>query len=195
MRTVKLMYFLILIGLSKSMTCQLFGRKIHVLNTKLSEKQIAGKEGFRAGNTGLKFLFDDGGGYKINYAEDLTPQDVACQIVGKAYPESDLKGDLLQACDRQSNVSPFQCNRIVRSGQDANKINYSETKKVNIDVAATVKADLSEISKTIKDANVLSKVSASLTAAYSKLSGSEVTLGMEYHQYPTKVKSLSKFVL
>ena len=70
-------------------------KKIAVLNTSLTDQQIAGVEGFTAGNLGIPFRFIHP--YKPQYQLGITEEEVASQIVGHVYPESDLLGNLAVA--------------------------------------------------------------------------------------------------
>jgi hypothetical protein len=120
--------------------------------------------------------------------ENSTPLNIAHNILGHVFPKDIRTGDINIPCSSNSVITPFAIEKIKplgSTGTNGTSIDYSEKELLQLNVSATVSADLESITAANPSISLadLDEFKAKLTAAYSRFANKEITINGKYYQY------------
>jgi hypothetical protein len=169
----------------------------NILNQRFTIADITGNSGTMLPGTFGKVAYLPNG-FQVNYHAAITPQDVAYQLIGHTILKNPPhgQGNLLQVCNNGS-TAPFSEVSIVLSSDSGTLITFTQTINLNIDVTASVKADMDAIAPLIKvkaKDSLLTQLSASLTFAYKHIKNSQSTMTGRYIQCELNPDTLDAFI-
>lgn len=162
-------------------------------DAKLKPSLICGYNVCQPGNIGTVFHF-----YKKPFSLEVdnikTPKDIAASVIGHTFPAADMYGDRALSCSYHT-ANPFGDNDIVNLvNPTGRKFDYLRTEKLELNVNATVQANMEQIKKLNPGNPNLLQIEAKLTAAYSKINNQELTIQGLYSEWGLSSEAIEKLI-
>lgn len=159
---------------------------------ELEGKEVCGYNKCKPGYIGTVFHYDDNP-YSPDINDESDSRSIAYSVLGHTLPLSDKTGGEIGTCSYNAKT-PFSKSDITNIRySDGHNLEYERSEKLELDVQASVEADMNKLKNLITDQSLLNDLEGKITAAYNNVNDKELKISAKYSEWGLKNNAIDRF--